>query len=131
MKKLPGHQLPIAVVLLTGVLSCLPQASVAATDGYLRALEAEASDTGARSTAVAAPAQPAPTRAGVLEDQKTIRPGLDFGAFERELEAGYAGTWFLYDKLEKTQRKAVYAAYRQDGSTAAVRNEIVRQLSGQ
>jgi hypothetical protein len=130
MRKFPDRYWHVAVVLLTGLLSCLPPVAVPASDGYLRALEAEASDTGARSTAPAAPAHQAAPPAGTLQDRRTIRPGMDFGAFETELEEAYPGTWFLYEKLGAPQRKAVYGAYRKDGRTAAVRNEIVRQLSG-
>ena len=64
-----------------------------------------------------------------VSDSQFIPEGLDFKGFEAELDANYSGTWFLYIKLSARQRKTVYETYRKDNSSAAVREEVVRQLA--
>ena len=102
----------------------------AAADDYLSILEAEADDTGGLSnTATVESAGHTGRKVRSVRDNKTIRPALGYEAFEAELNTNYSGTWFLYDKLTRAQRKAVYGVYQEDNSTAKVREEIVRLLS--
>jgi hypothetical protein len=117
----------LIVALVLGGLAAMP---VLAADDYLSALEAEADDTGSRgvSDTEAAPAAAVP-RVQSVSDRQVIQEGLDFEAFEAELDGNYSGTWFLYVKLSARQRKAVYDVYRKDNSAAAVREEVVRQLA--
>jgi hypothetical protein len=107
MKLPPDLHLLAVLVVLAGVLSGLPQRAWSAEDSYLRALEAEASDTGAKNAAAAEPAPRQAGRADVVQDRETIRPDMDFQGFEAELHAAYPGTSFLYEKLGEPQRKAV------------------------
>jgi len=102
-----------------------PVTCAAASDDYLKALENEANDTGARTDAAQGDAH----KAGGVQDRQLINPGLDFDAFETELKTRHAGTWFLYNRLSEPQRKAVFGVYQNDNTTSAVRDEIVRQLS--
>ncbi|MEZ5542221.1 MAG: hypothetical protein R3F42_09260 [Pseudomonadota bacterium] len=102
-----------------------------AADDYLSILEAEANDTGGQtdSTNVAVPAARSVKKVRSVQDNQTIRPAMGFEEFERELNANFSGTWFLYDKLNGEQRKTVYRAYQDDNRTANVREQIVRLLS--
>ena len=116
--------------ITTLVICLIAVTPVGAADDYLSVLEAEADDTGSRAVdeAGTVPVATAP-RVRSVTDNRFIPEGLDFEAFEAELDANYSGTWFLYVKLSAKQRKAVFQTYRKDNSSAAVREEVVRQLA--
>lgn len=125
--RIPNRLAARIAAVIIGMYAVVP---VTAADDYLSELEAEADDTGSRSAtgADAAPVAGAPHVRSV-SDSRFIPEGLDFRAFEAELDANYSGTWFLYVKLSARQRKTVYETYRKDNSSAAVREEVVRQLA--
>jgi len=101
-----------------------------AQDDYLSILEAEADATGGRTnTGDVAPAARSAKKVRTVQDNQTIRPAMGFEEFEAELGANFSGTWFLYDKLARKQRKTVYSAYQEDNRTAHVREVIVKLLS--
>jgi len=101
-----------------------------AEDDYLSALEAEAYETGGHSTAdTATPVARHAKKVRSVKDNQSIMPALGFEEFETELSANFSGTWLLYDKLTKGQRKAVYRAYQEDNRTSVVREMIVKLLS--
>lgn len=54
---------------------------------------------------------------------------MGFKEFEAELKASFSGTWFLYEKLSREQREAVYSVYQKDNRTSQVREIIVKLLS--
>lgn len=101
-----------------------------AEDDYLSVLEAEADETGGRSTAETATEVDRPAKkVRTVQDNQAIQPALGFEEFEAELNANFSGTWFLYEKLTRGQRKAVYHAYQEDNRTSIVREMIVKLLS--
>jgi len=117
------------VVCLVGI-SVWVAIPAGADDDYLSILEAEARDTGGRvdEATVSDVARPE-IKVRSVQDNQTIKPAMDFEAFEVELNTYYSGTWFLYEKLDSEQRRAVYSTYRQDNRTASVREKIVKLLT--
>lgn len=101
-----------------------------ASDDYLSELEAEADDTAGRGalTAPQAPGRVAKPAVGIVH-RGALESGLTHAGFEAALETHYSGTYFLYVKLDRDQRRAVFNLYRLDRQIEAVREEIVRQLS--
>lgn len=93
-----------------------------AADAYLDSLEAEASDLKVDSASE-------PNATPVLDD--AIPDDLDQGGFETLLRSRYIGSFMFYNKLNATDKSAVYEEYMSSKDIEVIRKKIISLFSSE
>lgn len=111
------------MTVMAFALVAMPQQAVAAGNGYLEALKAEAtSDISQPESAESEP------EAG-MEGRPTPRTD-DQPQMEAWLHANYIGSYTFYQRLSDTKKRAVYRIYRSGADITEIRdkiNELLKQ----